>query len=80
MKNFYTDPAKMPTVAKQAFAVLQKGGYIKGFTDQYKRVMDKDHNPQFNITRQNFEILLESEMIKQVGLIYKINDKHKLID
>jgi hypothetical protein len=53
--------------------LASKQGYIKGFGEKF-RVMDKDHNPLMNITKQVFNVLKFNGVIYLEGLVYKPND------
>lgn len=51
----------------------ENDGYVKGFGPKLCRVMDKDHNPLYNIDREIVEGLFADDKIKIDGLIYKLN-------
>ncbi len=63
-------PNPLPITAQQALERLRAGGYIKGYSNSYKRVMDANHNPLFNITWGAFDALYEAGLIKLEGLIW----------
>lgn len=51
----------------------ENDGYVKGFGPKLCRVMDKDHNPLYNINREIVMGLVDNDKLKLEGLIFKIN-------
>lgn len=48
-------------------------GYVKGYGSKLCRVMDKDHNPLYNINKEVVDFLFQIEKLKLDGLFYKLN-------
>lgn len=64
---------QLPKTAQDALERLKQGGYIKGYTNTHKRVMDKDHNPLFNLTWLAFDALADQGYLEKRGLVYVLN-------
>lgn len=70
---------KLTKLGKDAYFSLQdRGGYIKGYGDQF-RVMDKDHNPQFNMPRLDLLFLIKKGVVEQKDLVYILSSNHATI-
>ena len=53
--------------------LFNKNGYIKGFGPKLCRVMDSEHNPLYNISREIIDGLIADGKLKKDGLIFKLN-------
>ena len=52
--------------------MVKKQSYIKGYGTLY-RVMDKEHNPVQNITKQQFQILQHNGILQLAGMVWQLN-------
>lgn len=58
-------------------SLVNRGGYIKGYGEQF-RVMDSDHNPIFNIPKDDIGLLINESVFERKEMVFILSDDHAL--